>query len=178
MRVTVGSANKTKVDAVRAAMKEYEQFADAEVVALPVQIDEFGHPKNLEDVVAGAMDRAKQAFQECQYSVGIEGGLMTVPQTKTGFMEVAVCAIYDGAQYYLGLSPACEWPKAALHGILHKGLDGSQALRDAGFTDHPKLGTDNGLIAMLTNGRMDRTAYNKIAVQMALIQLLHPDYYA
>ena len=65
----------------------------------------------MKKVVTGAMDRAKQAFQGCDYSVGIEGGLMKVPYTQTGWMEVAVCAFYNGKRFFLGLSPAYEWPK-------------------------------------------------------------------
>lgn len=177
MLVLVGSTNKTKIEAVTAAFSAHDRFRGVEVRGIAVHVPEFGHPKNLEETVQGAMARAKNAFQECDYGVGIEGGLMDVPYTKTGHMEVAACAIFDGTRYHIGLSPACEWPKAALHGILHKGLDGSQALIDAGLTDHPKLGTESGLIAMLTDGIMNRTAYNTAAVHMALAHLLHPEYY-
>lgn len=177
MIVNVGSSNRTKVDAVALAFREHARFEDADVRGIAVQVPEFGHPKTLAETVEGAMERAKMAFRECLYSLGIEGGLMDVPHSKTHHMEVAACAIFDGEQCHLGLSPACEWPKAALRGILDKGLDGSQALKEAGLTDHEKIGTASGMISLLTDGRMDRTAYNKIAVQMALTHLLHPELY-
>ncbi len=177
MKVGVGSKNKTKVNAVADILRGYPLFAGADVEGVAVQIEEFGHPKSLEETVAGAVDRAKQACVGHEYGFGIEGGLMVVPQTKTGYMEVAVCAIYDGAQIHLGLSPACEWPKTVLDGILVKGLDGSQAMKAAGMTQENKLGEGDGLAGLVTKGRMSRTDFNKAAVMMALIHLENPEHY-
>lgn len=177
MIVHVGSTNKTKINAVSTAFAAHERFKNADVVGVAVDIPEFGHPKDIDETVSGAMERAKQAFHNCDYGIGIEGGLMAVPHTKTGFMEVAACAIFDGTTYHVGLSPALEWPKVALEGILEKGFDGSQAFREAGLTDHPKLGLEGGIIAVLTNGSVDRTLQNSMAVQMALAHLHHPRLY-
>jgi non-canonical (house-cleaning) NTP pyrophosphatase len=40
-----------------------------------------------------------------------------------------------------------------------------------------KLGEREGYIHIATNGRMDRTAYNKYAIMMALVHLEHPEYF-
>src|SRR6185369_17807022 len=128
MNIKVGSKNPTKVDAVAEALQDYELFKDATVMAADVETDPFDHPHTLAKTIEGAMKRAKAAFSECDYSFGIEGGLMEVPHTETGYMEIGACAIYDGKQYYLGLSPAHEWPKKVMELIL-SGMDGSQALR-------------------------------------------------
>lgn len=177
MKIGVGSKNKTKVGAVENLLKEYPMFSGAEVIGVAVQVEEFGHPKSLEETVAGAVDRAKQAYINHDYGFGIEGGLMKVPLTKSGYMEVAACAIYDGKQIHLGLSQACEWPKKAIEGILHQGLDGSQALKAAGFTNKEKLGEHEGLVGIFTGGRTNRTEYNKGAIMMALVHLENPDHY-
>lgn len=177
MKVGVGSKNQTKVNAVAEILRDYPLFVSAEVNGMPVVVEEFGHPKSLEETVAGAIDRAKQAWEGNEYGFGIEGGLMSVPETKTGYMEVAVCAIYDGRQAHLGLSPACEWPLPVIDGILNKGLDGSQAMKVAGLTAEEKLGENKGFIDMVTKGRMDRTAFNKAAVMMALVHLENPEHY-
>lgn len=152
-------------------------FAHAEVEGVAVQIEEFGHPKNLDETVAGAVQRAKQAYVGHDYGIGIEGGLMPVPQTKTEHMEVAVCAIYDGKQIHLGLSPAYEWPRKVLHGILHEGLDGSQAIRAAGLTEKEKVGEHEGFVGIFTRGRTNRTEFNKAAVVMALMHLENAEHY-
>lgn len=177
MKIGVGSKNRTKVDAVAEVLKDYPMFDGAEVRGMDIQIEEFGHPKNLEETVAGAVDRAKQAYIGNEYGFGIEAGLMDVPQTKSGYMDVAVCAIFDGKQIYLGLSPACEWPRKVIDGILNKGLDGSQAMKAAGLTFHEKAGEQNGFVGLFTKNRIDRKGYNKLAVMMALMHLENPEHY-
>ncbi len=51
-------------------------FEGAEVLGVDVKVDEFGHPKSIDETVAGAIDRAKQAYIDNDYGFGIEGGLM------------------------------------------------------------------------------------------------------
>jgi inosine/xanthosine triphosphatase len=176
MRVNVGSTNRTKIEAVEEVLKSYPEFAEAEVMGVEVPVEEFGHPKTLAETVEGAMRRAKEAFRDCELSFGIEGGLIDVPHTKTGVMEIAVCAIYDGKTYHLGISPAFEWPRKVAKLIID-GMDGSRAFREAGFTTHEKIGTAEGAIWTLTKGKMKRKDYNKIAVTMALVHLNHPEDY-
>lgn len=177
MKVGIGSQNKTKIEALERILQTYPLFEGCDVVGVVVDIEEFGHPKSLADTVDGAISRAKQAYVGYTYGFGIEGGLMTVPHTKTGYMEVAACAIFDGKDIHLGLSPAFEWPKDVLNKILYEGLDGSQAIRAAGLTDEIKLGEKKGMIDILTHGRMDRTTYNALAITMALTHLANPEYF-
>lgn len=177
MRIGVGSKNRTKVRAIAELLMEYPLFEGSVVESVLVQVDEFGHPKSLEETIAGAIDRARQAAEGRDLGFGIEGGLMEVPHTKTGYMEVAACAIYDGNRPYLGLSPGYEWPPAVLKKILHEGLDGSQAMKAAGLTQHEKLGEHEGFVGIFMKGRMDRVQFNKQAVAMALIQLENPQHY-
>ncbi|MEK7093111.1 MAG: inosine/xanthosine triphosphatase, partial [Patescibacteria group bacterium] len=175
MRIGVGSKNKTKVNAVAEILRDYAMFEDAEVVGVDVKIEQFGHPKSLDETVSGAVDRAKQAFKGNDYGFGIESGLMKVPQTKSGYMEVAVCAIYDGEQIHMGLSQAYEWPKKVIEAIVKLGMDGSQAMKAAGLTQHEKLGEHEGFVGVFTKGRSNRTEYNKAAVVMALMHLENPE---
>lgn len=177
IRVHVGSTNATKVEAVRDAFGAIERFADAHIVGVSVPVDVYGHPKSLDEVIGGAKMRAEHARGEAAYGVGIEGGLMAVPGTKTGYMEVAACAIYDGTAHALGLSPGYEWPTDVLEKILNDGMDGSQALRAAGLTTEEKVGTGKGGLGILTRDRVDRRLYNRLAVQMALMQIEFPDFY-
>jgi inosine/xanthosine triphosphatase len=177
MKIGIGSKNNTKVNAVIELLKDYPMFSGAEIVSVNVKVDLFGHPKSIDETVAGAVDRAKQAYFGHDYGFGLESGLMAVPQTKSGFMEVLVCAIYDGKQIHMGLSQACEWPKKAIDVILNKGMDGSQAMKVIGLTQHEKLGEHEGLVGVFTKGRSNRTKYNKTAIEMALIHLENPEHY-
>ena len=177
MKINIGSKNQTKVQAVTEALKESKLFKGVDVCPIDVVTEKFGHPVTIDLVVKGAKDRARQVFQDCDYSFGIEGGLIEVPGTKSGYMEMAVCAIYDGQHFHLGLSPGFEWPKSVTELIVKKGLDGSQALRESGFTDHEKIGTAEGGIWIFTHGKMNRMEYNKLSVIMALIHLENKEHY-
>src|SRR5258708_21465293 len=137
VRIHAGSKNQTKVSAVKDAVKLYPNlFPTPEVFGIDVDIALFGHPKNIKETVEGAIERAKKAFADCDYSFGLEGGLMEVPLSKIGFMEVGVCAVYDGKNIYLGLSPAFEWPKRVTDLILSDKADASQAFKHLGLTHH------------------------------------------
>ena len=178
MKIGVGSKNRTKVNAVSELLKNYPLvFKDIEVNEIDINIEEFGHPKNIKETVEGAINRAKQAYINNDFGFGIEGGLMEVPYTKSGYMEVAVCAIFDGKKIHLGLSQACEWPKKVIDGILNEGMDGSQAIKEYGLTNHEKIGEHGGMAEILTKGRMNRTDFNKSAIAMALIHLENPEHF-
>jgi len=177
MKIGVGSKNKTKIMAVTDLLKDYPMFKGAQVFGIDVIVEQFGHPKNINETVSGAIARAKQAYYGNNYGFGIESGLMAVPQTKSGYMEVAVCAIFDGKQIHMGLSQGCEWPKKVIDAILNKGMDGSQAMKAAGLTEHEKLGEHEGLVGIFTKGRTNRTEYNKTAIMMALMHLENPEHY-
>lgn len=101
---------------------------------------------------------------------------MEVPHSKTGFMEVGVCAIYDGNDMHLGLSPAYEWPTQVTKLILQGKADASQALKQIGLTKHERIGTaTGGGIGLLTDGRFAREEMTKISIMMALIHVEKPD---
>lgn len=171
MKIKVGSANKIKVEAVREILQDYPHLKDATISSMEVPSNVADQPKSLEETVQGAMNRAKGAFQNCAYGFGIESGLMAVPNTKTGFMNVCVCAIFDGEEYHIGLSSAWETPKRVMHHILAEGLDMNQATLKAGYTKDPKVGSAEGLVGIITKGRLVRKEYTKEAIRTALVHL-------
>lgn len=66
--------NQTKIQAVTETFSESNIFKGVKVFPVEVSIKEFGHPIAMDSVVGGAKDRAVQAFQNYDYSFGIEGG--------------------------------------------------------------------------------------------------------
>jgi len=171
MKINIGSKNKAKIEALQEIIKDYPDFVDAKVVAVEVNSEVSHQPKSLEEVVDGAMKRAKNCFNNCEYSVGLESGLMKVPETKTGFMDVGACAIYDGKQFHLGLSSAFEYPVEVTKYALENDAEFSTAFRELGFTDKEKIGTEEGIIGVLTKGRLKRKDQVKQSIQTALIHL-------
>ncbi|HSX09094.1 MAG TPA: DUF84 family protein [Candidatus Saccharimonadales bacterium] len=173
MKIHVGSTNKLKVKAVEDAVALYPKlFPKLEIVGIDVNVPLYGHPKNIQETVEGAIARAKDAFGDCDFSFGLEGGLIEVPYTKSGYMETGVCAIYDGHEIVLGLAPAYEWPKKVTELILSGEADGSQAFKQLGYTKHDKLGAvTGGISGVLTDGKMTRENFMMYSIIMALVQI-------
>ena len=98
MKIIVGSKNKAKVGAVDEIVREYPHLAHAEVIGCEVSSEISAQPMSLEEIIRGAKNRARNSFsigENCDYGIGLESGLMDVPYTKTGHMNVCACAIYD-----------------------------------------------------------------------------------
>lgn len=179
MKIGVGSTNVTKITAVRDAVGLYPDiFPDAEVVGVDVVTDVFGHPKTMEETTRGAVGRAQKAFEGNTFGFGLESGLVVVPHTRTGYLEIQMCAIYDGKNTYLGSAPGFEWPPKVAELIALGKADGSQAFKMAGFTENEKQGAEqNGIIGILTKGRMPREQQAVYSIIMAMVQLDNKDMY-
>ncbi len=177
MKINIGSKNKAKIDALKEILKEYPDLSDAEVIFKDVDTGVSDQPKSLEETIDGAMKRATNCFKDCDFSVGLESGLMKVPETKTGYMDTTACAIYDGKNFHLGLSSCFEYPPKVVKYILENNKNVSEAFLDLGLTENSKLGADNGAIGILTKERLDRKEYTKQAIRTALIHLENKDLY-
>jgi inosine/xanthosine triphosphatase len=171
MKINVGSKNQVKVGAVREMLQDYPHLKDAEIIEVDAPSMVGDQPKSLEETISGAMNRSRNAFKDCHYSFGIESGLMAVPNTKTGYMDVCACAIFDGTEYHLGLSSAWEAPKEVAHYILNEGMDMNEAAHKAGLTKDRKVGSAEGLVGIMTKGRLTRKEYTKEAIRTALIHV-------
>jgi inosine/xanthosine triphosphatase len=177
MKINIGSKNKAKINALKEILKEYPDFEDAEVFDKDVDSEVSHHPRSLEETIAGAINRAKNSFTDCDFSVGLESGLMKVPQTKTGYMDTTVCAIYDGKNFNLGLSSCFEFPPKVLEYMFAKNENASNAFRELGLTDKEYIGYEEGIIGVVTKNRLDRKEYTKQAIRTALIHLENKELY-
>ncbi len=171
-KIKIGTKNKAKIEAIEEIIKDYSHLASATVEGVETNSGVSDQPKSLDETIKGAINRARNSFRDCDLSFGIESGLMQVPETKSGYMDVCVCAIYDGKEFHLGLSSAWEFPDKNIIGMmLDEGLDMTQAVNKAGLTNNPTIGSAEGAIGILTKGRLDRKAYTKQAIQTALIHV-------
>lgn len=177
MKINIGSKNKAKIDALIEILKEYPDFLNSEIISKDIDSGVSHQPKSLEETVDGAMKRAKNSFDNCNYSVGIESGLMKVPETKTGYMDTTCCAIYDGNNFHLGLSSCFEYPIKLTEQVLKEDINISDAARKLGITKKENLGAEEGMIGILTKGRLDRKEYTKQAIRTALIHLENKNLY-
>ena len=174
--IHVGSMNQTKIQATQNILLKSSIFEGAEVVGVKIEIEEFGHPKTIDETIAGAKERAEAAFPGSDLSVGLESGLIVAPYTKSGYLETTACVLYDGERYAIGLSPSFEWPPEMTKLILG-GMDGSQAFKAIGLTEQEKIGAAEGGMHVLSHGKLNRTNLNELAILMALIQFENSDHY-
>jgi non-canonical (house-cleaning) NTP pyrophosphatase len=80
MIINIGSKNSVKINAVQESLKLYPVlFANPDIKGIDIEVEQFGHPKDLRSTIKGAIKRAKRAFQDWDYSFGLEGGLTKVP---------------------------------------------------------------------------------------------------
>lgn len=171
MKINVGSKNEVKVNAVKEVVHNYEFLSNAEIIGTDVNSEVSEQPKSIDETIRGAMNRAKNSFNNCNYSFGIEDGLMKVPNTKTNYMNVCACVIYDNQNYHVGLSSAFEFPADVTKLVFKEGLDINQAFYKTGLTKNSKVGSAEGAVGILTHGRLLRKEYTKQAIIMAMIHL-------
>ena len=165
--IRVASLNLNKINAVG------EVFTSYEVKGIAVKSGVREQPMNLDEIIKGAIFRARSVFGDCEYSVGIEDGISQVPGTKSGYMNFCACAIYDGERIFLGLGPAFEYPPECTQRVVDEGITISEAFIP--LTDKPDIGYEEGIIGWLTRGRISRKDYTKHAVEMAKIQIDNPE---
>lgn len=175
MSIAIGTTNVVKIQAIEEVIQDYPLFANMSITGVSVPSGISEQPLSLEEMIAGAKNRAKNAFAAAAgstYSFGIESGLFEAAGTQTGFLEATICCIHNGADDYIGLSCGFEVPPKILSLVLGDNkLDLSQACHHSGITSNAKLGAAEGLIGLLTKGRLNRKDYTKQSVVTALIQL-------
>lgn len=173
MKIAIGSTNRVKIQALEEVLKDYPKFIEAKIIPFSVPSGVSDQPHSIAEMITGAKNRAKNAFDacgSCVYSFGMESGLFEAPGTQTGFIEACICSLYNGESYAIGLSSGFEVPPQILKFVLEEKVDLNEACQRSGFTTNKKLGEGDGLIGMLTNGRLRRKEYTKQSVITALIQ--------
>ena len=179
MKIAVGTQNKGKIEAVKNALMNYPEYSNVEVTGIKCESGVSNQPIGLEEIIRGAMNRAKAAFEAsgAALAFGLESGIFLVPQTKSDYMDTTACAIYDGKDFHLGLSSCFEYPKLMIKKVLEEGKEISIAALELGFADDQSFREDMGMIGLLTKGVVTRKKYSEQAVYMALIHLLNKKHY-
>lgn len=132
-------------------------------------------------VIVGARNRAMHMSvsiptdQHIYLGAGLESGLMN-PSPYTCYTQTccAICLLVPGhkvpGRWIYGFSSGFTIPaRISLH--VKKGLDLSQATRMAGYTMSEKIGNEEGLIGILSGGRVTRRDQLREAVRNALFNL-------
>ncbi len=164
VKVSVGSENIVKIDAVRNIFSRI--FKEVEIQGSAVQPKVPEQPSE-EDVINGAINRAKSALtQDFDFGVGIEAGLFYNEITGKQF-DVQYCAVVDkGGRITVGHGPGFTYPKDILI-LVKEGKTIGKAMEERfGIKD---IGKKQGAIGYLSNGLLDRKRLSEQAVLMAML---------
>ncbi len=173
MKVVVGSKNPVKLQATRNVLEKI--YTELEIQAIDVDSEVPDQPIGLKTTVQGAINRAKNAFySDFDLSVGIESGLLEVPHSITGYLDLQWCAIYDGEKITLGVSAGFEYPPMVIEQVL-----GGKEVGDVmdQVTGVDKLGQKTGAVSHLTQGMLDRTGNTEQCVLMAMVPRMNEGVY-
>ena len=176
MIINVGTKNPQKIAAVEEVMQEYDGLRASSIRSIQAESGVPSQPKTLDEMILGAQNRARNAFLDCHISIGIESGIMPAHGTITRYLGPCCATIYDGKEFYTGLGPAFEYPSEVIRHV-ETGLEIDEAFHKDGLTDNPRIGKADGVIGMLTKGRLTRKEYTKQAVVMAIVHLENPTLY-
>lgn len=170
MVIYVGSKNPSKINAVERAIVDYEILKRSRVIGLDVNSGVRPQPMSWVEIFLGAERRAKEAAKiggNCVASIGIESGLVKVSKRDAYINLCAVVVKRDG-KYFYGSSQGFQMPKKIMNHVL-RGKDLSEASHTAKVTTSRNIGSVDGLIEILTGGRISRYDYTIAALKVAFI---------
>lgn len=199
--VRVGTQNPAKLGAVQAALLSFTQEG-TQLQLIPVRVESgvAEQPMGWDEIIRGARNRARAALEsgDCALAVGIEDGLVRMtdsvgpgPSDSSGSSGAEIynvgCAwLTDGEREGHGFSSAFAYPPGCLAPVMRE-QTAIGDLFDTLWRNHRKTdsepanaaasGRQGGNIGLLTQQRLDRSAYGAQAVICALIRFLHTDLY-
>jgi len=196
--VRVGTENRAKLGAVEAALRLFVgPGVEPRIVGVAASSGVAEQPVGWDEIVRGARNRARAALEsgDCVLGVGIEDGLVDLGPTagsesgesnSEDVYNVGCAWVTDGEREGHGFSSGFAYPPACREPAFRQGLpigdlfDRLWRARRApaeGPAEVGPSGRRGGNIGMLTQGRLDRSAYGAQAVVCALVPFLHTDLY-
>ena len=182
--VRVGTQNGPKLDAVRGALSAFSMDPEPQVLGHAVESGVPDQPVGLEEIVAGARNRAHAAHAQgpCDLAVGIEDGLVVLTEIGSEVMNIGAAVLTDGERESVGLSSGFAYPSACVPPALEDrepigGVFDRYWKESVGEDFEISSGLSVGNIGRLSLGALTRSEYGRHAVICALIRFLHPEMY-
>ncbi|MBI3855607.1 MAG: DUF84 family protein [Planctomycetes bacterium] len=144
-----------KVAAARKAFAKF--FRKVKVLGVEVGSSVSAQPISFGEIVRGARERARRAFRDCDYSVGIEAGVFKVGPVSPRPFQITMACVFDGRREALGSGPFFELPPSMLKQIVQ---------------------ADTGSVGVVTKGKVTREAVTRDAIVMALAPFVSPGLYS
>lgn len=173
MKVVVGSKNPVKLKATENVLGRI--YDDLEVTGRDIESEVPDQPFGLEETIKGAINRAKNAYSDIfDLSVGVESGLMEIPNSITGYIDLQWCAIYDGVNITIGVSSGFEYPPGVIKDVLN-GIEVGDVMDKV--TGVENLGQKKGAVSHLSHGMLDRTENTEQCILTAMIPRMNKELY-
>lgn len=188
--IAVGSKNVPKLHAVQDALNAY--LPNRIVQGFDVASGVSEQPVGFREIVQGAETRALAAWHALRrkdlqariLGVGIEDGLVELPDLELGYLNIGCAVITDGVRQGHGFSSLFSYPTSCWREAVarHEPIGG---LFDAFWNaKYPRADSrapsalSVGNIGKLSLGVLPRAEYARHAVLCSLIHFLHPDFFA
>jgi len=172
MKITIGSTNPVKVNAVKQVLKPL--YPKASYVSVNTDSQVGDQPMSIKATKTGAKNRAQSALKTTQadMAVGLEGGIFEIDDRMYSF---AWCAVTDKTgKTSFGGGMCFPLPPKIAKAIDQGGELGPLMDKLTGKKDIKKKG---GSISILTNGLTTRIKGYKELIRMALTEFRRPDLY-
>ncbi|OGZ53372.1 MAG: hypothetical protein A3B25_00095 [Candidatus Ryanbacteria bacterium RIFCSPLOWO2_01_FULL_48_26] len=170
-KVAVGSKNKPKMEAVRAAFEKVWPEEAWEVVGVEVESGVGSQPMSDEEAITGARNRARQALQaeNSDYGVGIEGGIHQTAGTHFAFGWMVI--VDKNRKEGIGSSIRMRVPPRAID-IIQDG-------KELGDADDVLFGKSDskhreGFFGLMSKNLITRSSGYTDGVIVALTRFIHP----
>jgi len=187
MHFAIGSTNRTKIAACKAAVAELltvfpeESENETRFTAIASQTDVADMPLSAEEIMKGALQRALFVYEnvpDIDFAVGMEGGvhLLSNPgrNAPTAYLQNWVYA-YDGRRGFFGSSPALPLPEVIRKALYEEGQELAEIIDT--LSGQSDVRSKNGAFGTLTRDLITRTDSFKWAVIAALTPFRNKNYY-
>ena len=169
--INIGTANRLKVRAVKSVVSEL--YSKVRVRGVEVKSGVPSEPLEAATIL-GAMNRARNAIEDADFGVGIEAGLFWT-EAIGDYLDVQYCAVVDKAgRVTLGHGPGFAYPPTVIS-LVKEGLTVGQAMER--ITGMKGMGSRQGAIGHLSQGRLVRGDITRMAVYMAFLPRIRRDLY-
>ncbi|MEI6633923.1 MAG: inosine/xanthosine triphosphatase [Chlamydiota bacterium] len=172
MIVRVGSMNRVKRSAAEEVCREI--FGAVTVVCCSADPGVSATPRTDEEMITGALARARQAFAlgGADLGVGLEGGVTPSPHGPLLKGWAAVC---DGTRESIGATPSVPFPAHLLERV---GEGGELARVMDEVSGRKGVRENEGAFGILTRNRITRTESFKLALVCALAPIVNREMYS
>lgn len=196
--IRVGTQNPAKLGAVEDALLSFAPSGTKlRLVPVGVESGVSEQPIGWDEIISGARNRARAAFESgnCVLAVGIEDGLVRLTDERDAnsrrsepneFYNVGCAWLTDGEREGHGFSSGFAYPPGCLGPAVRDQAPIGDLFDELWRTHRPEIsgpakatvsGRQGGNIGILTQARLDRSAYGSQAVVCALVRFLHTDLY-